>query len=160
MGHLSAVVAAPRSPALAARPIASTSVTAPPPCLPPSTSSTAPWSAAACPATPTRSSSSSSTPSSALSGLAGLSMPSPTTTPPTSIPRSSGGSPIPRAGSSISPQRQHPGSTPSKASSQSSPADKSDVASSNLSPTSKTPSAATSETQPNPKNHPLGQHTP
>src|SRR5438046_6505138 len=36
MGHLPAVVAAPRSHALAARPIASTSATAQPPCLPPS----------------------------------------------------------------------------------------------------------------------------
>ena len=89
-----------------------------------------------------------------------ISMPSPITTPPTSIPRSSGGSPITRAGSSISPQLQHPGSTPSKASSQSSPADKSDVASSNLSPTSKMPSAATSESTTNPQDHSSGPSQP
>jgi transposase len=57
-------------------------------------------------------------------------------------------------------QLQHPGSTPSKASSQSSPADKSDVASSNLSPTSKTPSAATSESTTNPQNHSSGPNQP
>ena len=90
-------------------------------------------------------------------GPARSSTPSPTTTPPTSIPRSRSGSPIIRAGSSISPPPPHPGSTPSKASSPSSPADASDAASSNPSPTSKTPSAATSASTTDPQTVRLDQ---
>jgi len=75
-------------------------------------------------------------------------------------PKSGSGSPITRAGSSISPRPPHPGSTPSKASSRPSPAGVSDAASSNPSPTSKTPSAATSASTTNPQNHSSGPNQP
>src|SRR6266850_5657135 len=137
-----------------------TSATAPPPCLPRSTSSTAPSSAAACPATPTRNSSNSSMLSSAPSGPARSSMRLPTTMPPTSIPRSNSGSPITRDGGSISPRPPPRGSTPSKASSRSSPAGVSDAASSNPSPISRTPSAAISTSTTNPQNPSSGPNPP
>jgi hypothetical protein len=79
----------------------------------------------------------SSTPSSVPSSLANWSTLSPTTTPPTNIPRSSSGSPSIRAGSFISPLPRHPGSTPSRASSQSSPEGASGAACSPPSLTSK-----------------------
>ncbi len=72
----------------------------------------------------------------------------------------SSGSPIIRAECSISPRPPHPGSTPSRASFQSSPAGKSGAASSNLSPTSKRPSAATSESTTDPQNHSSGPNQP
>ena len=72
------------------------------------------------------------------------STPSPTTTPPISIPKSSCGSPAIRAGCSTSRQPRAPGSTPSKISSPPSPEDKSGAVSSNPSPTSRTPSTAIS----------------
>src|SRR6266851_9518172 len=136
------------------------SATAPPPCLPRSTSSTAPWSAAVCRATPTRNSSSSSMLSSVPSGPARSSMPSPTTTPRTSIHPSNSGSPTTRDGSSISPRPPPPGSTPSRASSQLSPAGASDAASSNLSPTSRTPSAAIFASTTGPQNPSSGPNQP
>ena len=74
--------------------------------------------------------------------------------------RSRGGSPITRAGCFISPPPPHPGSTPSKVSSQPSPADKSDAVSSNPSPTSRTPSAATSTSTTDPQNRSSGPNQP
>ena len=69
-------------------------------------------------------------------------LPSSITTPPTSIPRSWNGWPIIRDGSSISHRPRPPGSTPSRASSRSSPAASSGAACSSPWPTSRTPSPA------------------
>ena len=88
------------------------------------------------------------------------STPSPTTTPPTSIPRCWPGSPAIRAGPFISPRHRPPGSTPSRASSPRSPAGASNAASSTLSLTSRPPSTATSKSTtmiPNPSNGPNPQ---
>jgi len=75
-------------------------------------------------------------------------------------PKSDSGSPIIRDGCFISPRPPHPGSTPSKASSRSSPADKSGVASSNPLPTWKTQLAATSASTTDPQNRSSGPNQP
>src|SRR5271170_7689558 len=137
-----------------------TSATARPRCSPPSTSLTEPSSAAVCRPTPIRNSSSFSMPSSAPSQPERSSTPSPTTMPPTNIPRSFNGSPTIPVGPSISPQPPLPGSTPSKASSPSSPAGASDAASSPPSPISRTPSAAISMNITDHPSHSSGPNPP
>src|ERR1700677_414456 len=136
------------------------SVTARPRCSPPSTSSTEPSSAAVCRPTPIRNSSRFSMPSSVPSQLERSSTPSPTTMPPTNIPRSFDGSPIIPVGPSISPQPPLPGSTLSKASSPSSPAGASDAASSHPSPISRRLSAAISSSTTDHQSHSSGQNPP
>jgi transposase len=89
-------------------------------CSRPSTSSTAPSSAAICSATGTRSSFASSTPSRRRCQRESKSTPSSTTTQPTSIRRYANGWPGIPAGPSTSRPHRHPGSTPSRASSPSS----------------------------------------
>src|SRR5271167_1069882 len=122
-----------------------TSATARPPCLPPSTPSMASSSAVACSAIPIRNSSASSMPSSARWRPTSRSTPSLITTPPISIPKSKLGSPAIRAGPSTSRQPRAPGSTPSRTSSPHSPESASSAASSAPSPISKPPSTAISK---------------
>jgi hypothetical protein len=93
-----------------------TSDMAPQHCSRPSTSSTAPSSAAICSAIGTRSSSASSTQSRRKRQRESKSTPSSTTTQPTSIRRYANGWPGIPAGPSTSRPHRHPGSTPSRAS--------------------------------------------
>ena len=122
-----------------------TSVTAPPPCSPPSTCSTARSSPNANRAIVIRSSSPSCVTSRPMCRPNSTSISSSTTTPPTSIPRSKLGSPAVRVGTFTSRPPMPPGSTRSNVSSPSSPNAPSVVAPSSPPPTSSKKSIASSE---------------